>query len=358
MQQNSIAIWDTLSSKGLVEGERPELVLATPWYIKLLLSLSGWFGALFLVVFIGGTLSQIVGMNIERHPSILAFVGGGLIFFAYTMFKKKQSDFSEHFILALSIAGQAMILFSLNLLFSRSATQQGIYLAMALLQAFLMWFVPNYMHRMLTSLFMSLCFSFFFYQVGEPLIPILVLTFVAAWLWMNEFSLVESKKIEAIAYGQTAALVWLKYISLAVPYYFVREFSVDRSLFFNAWLLHAAVFLILVYVLWKILKENQNFGNTKVLYLSIAATVALGLLSLEVKDLMLGVILLLVGFAHSHRLLIGLGIVSSFAFLSHYYYYTGETLMEKAGLLAIFGTGLIISRFLMRYVLKKGISDV
>lgn len=357
MKQNSRSVWETLLSKQLVAGEKPTLELASPWYIKLLLSVSGWFGALFLVIFTGGTLGLIFGVDVERYPSILALIGGGLIFFAYSMFKEKQSDFLEHFILALSIAGQAMIMFSLFFMFNGSM-RQSIYLIMALFQAFLMWFVPNYMHRMLSSFFMALSFAFFFYHVGEPFIPMLLLTFVVVWLWMNEFSLFESKKLEAIAYGQTAALMWLKYSFLAVPYYLYGQSHAYKSPLFNVWLLHIGTFLTLAYVLWKILKENQNLGNTKVLYLSVAAIVALGVLSLEVNGLVLGVILLLIGFAHSHRLLIGLGIFSSFAFLSYYYYYTGETLMAKSGLLAILGIGLLISRFLMKYVLKRRISNV
>jgi MFS family permease len=352
-----MTVWETLLSKQMVAGEKPTLELASPWYIKLLLSLSGWFGALFLVIFTGGTLVLMFGVSIDRYPGILGLIGAGLVFFAYTMFKEKQSDFLEHFILALSIAGQAMIMFSLFYIL-RGNMQQSVYLIMALFQAFLMWFVPNYMHRMLSSFFMALTFAFFFYQAGEPFVPMLLFTFVVAWLWMNEFSLIESKKVEAIAYGQTAALIWLKYSFLTIPYTFYGQPYAYKAPLFNVWLLHIGTFLTLAYVVWKILKENQNLGNTKVLYLSIAAIVVLGLLSLEVNGLVLGVVLLLIGFAHSHRLLIGLGIFSSFAFLSYYYYYTGETLMAKSGLLAMLGIGLLISRFLMKYLLRKEVHHV
>ena len=86
MKQNSMTVWETLLSKQMVAGEKPTLELASPWYIKLLLSLSGWFGALFLVIFTGGMLVIMMCVSIDRYPGILGLIGAGLVFFAYTMF--------------------------------------------------------------------------------------------------------------------------------------------------------------------------------------------------------------------------------------------------------------------------------
>jgi len=352
--QHSLKIWKKLREKDLVEGKQPIPTLGPPWYMMLLLSLSGWFGALFLVIFTGGVLILILGVDVDRYPGTLGWIGAGLVFFSYRMFREKQSEFVAHFILALSIAGQAMIIFSLFFIF-RESMEGSIYVLIVIFQAFLIWLIPNTMHRMFSSFFMALSFSLFFYTLGEFLVPIMLLTFSVAWLWINEFSLKGDPKWEAVAYGQTAALFCLKYASLFVPYssYMSGSSNMDRAALFTTWFLHLGTFLTLAYIVWKILQENHRLDNRKVRYLSFTAVVVLGALSIEMNGLVLSIILLLIGFAHSHHLLTGFGIVNAFAFFSYYYYAMGATLMEKSGLLAILGAGLILSRFLMRYLLKE-----
>ena len=357
MQNNStLSVWEKLQSASLVEGESVKTEPESPWYVKLLLSISGWFGALFLLIFLGGTLGLMLGKDIDTYPLFLAFFGAGLIFFAYTMFKEKQGDFLEHFFLALSMAGQAMVIGALFFMFE-NRNYHELLLFVALFQAFLMWVVPNYIHRMMSALFMALSFSYFFYNAGEPFFPTVVLTFTIAWLWMNEFKWIERKKIEAIAYGITTALVWLKYSMLFTPYYFYELFNLHGEVHFHAWMLNMGTLFTFAYVLWKLLAESGNLENKKVLMLSVLALVILFLISVEVNGLLLGTLLLVLGFAHSHHLLTGLGVLSSLIFLSNYYYFTGETLMEKAGLLLVLGVGLLLSRFIMKFILEKEADD-
>ena len=357
-QQSRRKVWKLLDKYDLIEGEVAENAVDSPWYIKLLLSISGWFGASFLVLFVGGILGLILGRNVENFPLLLLFIGGGLIFFAYTIFKERQNDFLEHFMLALSITGQVMVIASLFFMFD-NRIDTGIIFVTAIFQAFLMWVIPNYIHRMMSSFFMTLAFSYLFYKVGEPLIPTMILTFVVAWLWMNEFNFKERKKVEAIAYGQTVALFTLKYSLMGSTYYLYELFSYSKNMpKFHFWWLEVASIMTLVYVLWMILKEAQKEYDTKSIFLLFGAVMLLGFLSFEVGGLVLGVMLLLIGFAHSHRLLMGLGILSSLTFLSYYYYYLGETLMDKAEVLAFMGVALLLSYLLMKVFLKQEVSDV
>jgi uncharacterized membrane protein len=356
MQMNNRKnIWERLSNASLVEGEQPTVEAESPWYIKLLLSVSGWFGAFFLLLFIGGSLLLMINSNIENYALLLVFAGAGLIFFSYNMFQDKQGDFLEHFILALSVAGQGMILTSLLFIFKYKDDEL---IFMALLQAFLMWAVPNYIHRMMSSFFMALSCSYFFFEIGMPSISTIFLTFAVAWLWINEFKWSNHKRVEAIAYGMTAALVFVQYSLLFVPYNMYEFSKFTDALHIFMYLVKLAGVLTLAYVVWKLLGESNKLHDSKVVMLSIMGLILLAISSFYVNGLMLGVLLLLIGFAHAHHLLTGLGIVSSLAFLSNYYYYTGETLIEKAGLLFLLGLGLILSRFVLKMVLKKEVSDV
>jgi uncharacterized membrane protein len=185
----------------------------------------------------------------------------------------------------------------------------------------------------------------------------MILTFVVAWLWMNEFTFLERKKIEAIAYGQTIALFLLKYTLMASAYELYPSFENQEMLFDFLWV-ESLTILTFIYVLWIIVKESKDKHNIKTVLLLIGAVTLLGFLSFKVGGLTLGIMFLLIGFAHSHRLLMGLGIVSSLAFLSHYYYFLGETLMVKAEVLAIVGMTLLLSRLIMKLLLKKEVLDV
>ena len=358
MQMNNRKnIWEILSNASLVEGEQPMLEAESPWYIKLFLSISGWFGALFLLLFIGGSVALMMGRNLENYPVLLIFIGAGLIFFSYNMFKNKQSDFMEHFILALSVAGQAMIIAALIFMFGYR-TDEVIFIFMALLQAFLMWVVPNYIHRMMSSFFMALSLTYVFFEIGLPSISIIFLTFAVAWLWINEFKWNNHKRVEAIGYGMTAALVFIQYSVLVTPYYLYELSNFDNALYLYIGFMKLGSFLTLVYVVWKLLGENSKLNDNKVVMLSIVGLILLGVISFYVEGLVFSVLLLLIGFAHAHHLLTGLGVFSSLAFISNYYYYTGETLMDKAGLLFLLGLGLILSRFIIKTVLNKEASDV
>jgi uncharacterized membrane protein len=351
MNQSRKKVWEILSKEKLVEGDIINSEPESPWYIKILLSISGWFGAFFLLLFVGGFFGLIFSRRVEDIYLLLMFMGGGLIYFAYSSFKEKQSEFLEHFMLALSITGQVMVIASLSFMIN-DIFNRDIMLLIAIFQAFLMWRIPNYIHQMMSSFFMASSLSYFFYAIGEPFIPTMILTFVVAWLWMNEFSFAERKKVEAIAYGQTVALLSVKYST-----YGFWAYSKTPPIFNSGWFEFVSI-LTLVYIIWMILKESKQYYSKNTVLLLVGAVALLGLLSFQVSGLVLGVVLLLVGFAHSHNLLIGLGVFSSLSFLSYYYYYLGDTLMDKAGVLALMGVAILVSRWVVNIVLKKEASDV
>ena len=116
--------------------------------------------------------------------------------------------------------------------------------------------------------------------------------------------------------------------------------------------------LTLAFVVWKILEQKNKLEDKKLLLFSFMAVVLLGLLSLKVSGLVTGVMLLLIGFSSSHRLLMGLGVVLSLFFISNYYYFMGETLLDKSIVLALVGSLLLIARGLVKKFMFKEVSDV
>lgn len=351
-------LWQELSEKNLVEGKAPKLEIESPWFMKFIVSISGWWVAVSFILFFGGIINNTFHINIQEAPFILTPIGIGLIIFVYNRFQDRQSDFLEHFLLAISIAGQVFIIGSLIIMLDNN--QQIVYLFVAIFQAFLMWIIPNYTHRTISSFFMAMALSFFFYNLNLFSFYLSILTFVVAWLFMNEFYFDAIKKIQAISYGLLSALVWLK-ISVISSFNILNAFdnSANNShIHFFSSLTEILSIFTLIYVVWKILEQNNKLKDKKVLLFSLISVVLLGLISFAVSGLVTGIIFLIIGFSSSNRLLIGLGIISSLFFISNYYYNMGETLLDKAIVLASVGLILLTFRWVIKKFLFKDISNV
>ena len=355
---NNKELWQELSKKNLVEGKAPKLEIESPWFMKFIVSISGWWVAVSFILFFGGIIDNTFHINIVNTPFILTPIGIGLIIFVYNRFQDRQSDFLEHFLLAISIAGQVFIIGSFMIMLENN--QQIVYLFVAIFQAFLMWIIPNYIHRTISSFFTAMALAFFFYNLNLFPFYLSILTFVVAWLFINEFYFDAIKKIQAISYGLLSALVWLK-ISVISSFNILNAFdnSANNShIHFFSSLTEILSIFTLIYVVWKILEQNNKLKDKKVLLFSLISVVLLGLISFAVSGLVTGIIFLIIGFSSSNRLLIGLGIISSLLFISNYYYNIGETLLDKAIVLASVGLVLLAFRWLIKKFLFKDIPNV
>lgn len=75
MSRSNKEVWSTLRDAGLVEGELPEVHdVDTPWYVKVVSALSGWFAAVMLLVFLGFTLTFLI-----KSPASASVIGAVLI---------------------------------------------------------------------------------------------------------------------------------------------------------------------------------------------------------------------------------------------------------------------------------------
>ena len=65
-------------------------------------------------------------------------------------------------------------------------------------------------------------------------------------------------------------------------------------------------------------------------------------------------LVVILGFATGHRLLLALGILALFGFVAHFYYSLHATLLEKSGLLAVTGLCLIAAHFALPRLFPAG----
>ncbi len=345
-----ISLWNDLSSQGLVSGDVPsDENIESPWYVRLLIGLSGWIAALFMLGFLGAGFSFVYENNTAGM-----IVGCGMIFAAYLMLvNMSESDFVSQFALAISFAGQVLLVTSLDLFHWVTPRGDTVnWAVLGLIQVALAWFIPNSIHRIWSSFAAALCLSFMFPKSGYIFIQTTLIMFAVAYIWLNEFKWVKYQgKLNPIAYGLTLALLYQTstsfYYTLVIkPLLRDKEFILQQS-----WLGDLLAGAIILYVVWQLLKRQNIKIPGRVANTIFIATLVIILASLEITGITIGLMIILLGYANGNRILTGLGIISLLYYTSVYYYLLHVTLLEKSQLLAGLGVVLLLASWLMHRVL-------
>ena len=161
------ALLSELQTRGLAAADahtaahEANAVLDRPWYIGLLLGVSGWLAGLFLLGFVALLFQP------DKAPQA-AITGAVLLGAAWGLFKAdRDGAFVTQLALALSIAGQCLMLFAMN----EHARSLGPIAASALLlQIGLALAMPNRLHRTLSTFFATVAWALTvrFALFGEP----------------------------------------------------------------------------------------------------------------------------------------------------------------------------------------------
>ena len=340
-------MWTTLIQAGVVEGPAPETgQLDSPWYVKVLLAFSGWLAALFLLGFIGA------GFQFIMKSSTASFVVGGvMVGGAFSIFRMPKNEFFEHLALALSLAGQALIVFAILNVFR--SVDVVFWVLLALLQVPLAVFMPNFVHRVLSALFAAFAFSMALASLGSPYVSSGVIMFLASWLWLNEFRYPRHmREVRAIGYGLVLALIPLKGTALFGDGT-LRWLSAHNQpeIWIEPWMGEVLACAVTLYVVWQLLQRRGQAISERLALTALLGTLLFCVVSLEARGLTVGMVIMLLGFAGGNRVLLGLGIASLLFYISSYYYLLDATLFAKAQTLLIVGLVLLGVRWLMLRVM-------
>ena len=338
-------LWSELELEGLVSGEVPQpLEVESPWYVRLLIGFSGWLAAIFLLGFLA------VGFEfIYRHAAAAIILGGLMLVLAYMMLlKKSENDFTNQFALAVSFAGQFLIMFGLfsdGQLFTKSIS----WISLAAIQVALAVVMPNSVHRVWSAFAAAIALSFTFIIWQINYIQTALIMLAVALIWLNEFKWIEyQEKLKPIGYGLTLALIYLT----SMGFYHFRVFrmsSLFKENMIQPWLGEILMGLVLLYVVWQLLQRQRIRIPGKMSGLSLIATVCLVVLSLKAYGLIVGIFIILLGYANANRILTALGIISLMYYISTYYYLLQYTLLEKSQLLAVLGISLLLAYAFLRF---------
>ncbi|HEX9397165.1 MAG TPA: DUF4401 domain-containing protein [Burkholderiales bacterium] len=340
------ALWARLREGGLVSGDAPQRGEAgVPWFVRLMLGIAGWIGALFLLGFVGAGFAFVM-----KSAGASFGVGAAACAAAVFIFRAApKSDFVAQFGLAVSLAGQALLVFGAVQMFERSI--MGIALYVTLQQALLFVLVPNFVHRLWAAWSGALAAAYALFDAGLfAFIPALM-TGAFVWLALREFELARfGAMVRAGVYGLALAAVQVAVLhgGLAGMVLGFRGHGLQLGES-GAWLGRLASLAVLLWAVAMLLRrEGLALGSAQG-RVGLAGALILGIASFKAPGVAPAVAILIVGYANADRVLAGLGILALLGYLSHYYYSMQVTLLEKSGLLAAAGFALLVARLALRH---------
>jgi hypothetical protein len=338
-------LWDRLAAEQLVEGEQPRPEPAqSAWYVRVMLGIAGWIGALFLLGFVGSAFFVIIS------DSGAALLAGSLCCAAALALYRLPSgkDFADQFALALSLAGQ--VLLAIGLADFLAPDGAPFYLAIGAIQAGFALAIPNFLHRVLTAAGCAVALAFAIAHLSlHGLAPPLLCAGIA-WVWLEPARWARSGRLwRPIGYGLVLALLLVETFRLSGA---ARWFGLGGEA--PGWMLMhgpllgrglTAALLVAVAAALSVREGHPPAGP--VTLAAAAGALLLGLISLGAPGLASALLVLLLGFAAGNRLLMALGVLALFGFASHFYYSLHSTLLVKSGLLAATGLCLLAAHWII-----------
>jgi len=336
-------VWSQLQQADLVLGEQPETSeIESPWYVKVLLGFSGWLASIFMLGFVG------IGFDfIADSSAVMIVIGALMILGSYWLLQRPKNEFVEHLTLAFSLAGQLLVVFAV---FDFVNDKDDIaWFLIALIEIPLALMMPNQLHRFFSSFAAVFCLTLALAPHGFSYILSGMVMLLSTWLWMNEFQYPKQiKKMRAIGYGLIFALIQLKgsFLFLGTTDS-LRLFRTHSEIWAQPWVGEVISGIAMLYVVGQILRHNNYKISDRLSALALLSSSLLIVLSFEAQGITTGIMILLIGFAASNRVLQGLGIISLLFYTSSYYYMLQNSLFDKALTLLVIGVFLLLSRWIL-----------
>ena len=342
-QSNSLLT--TLKTAGLVQNtlanEDQVQQLTSPWYIKTLLAISGWVGAVFFLGFVGLLIADL-----QFELTVTGIVGGVLVVVAYFIIRIPKNVFVEHAGLAISLAGQALVVISLV-----SEREPDIWLVVGVLHSLLAVFMPNFVHRVFSSAFAAISFEAGFQVIGIPYVVSSVVLVLLVLLYKREFKTTKSyQKVSGLVYGLTLFWLTIHCVTELDLWLFTVLSSHMEPLFYFPYRVSQVLFVFaIMFSIWNVMpymeKPNQRSLPSKATILALSATLLFCLLTIKATGFSAAMVIIILGFSRSNRVMMGMGIIALLGFCSVYYYTMEQTLLYKSAILFVVGILMLMARF-------------
>lgn len=325
--------WQALQQAGLVTGEQP----ADPqphWSSRFMLGLVGWIAALFLLFFLFMTFEQLT-----REANSALLLGGVLLAGAFALNRSQKGDLRDQFVLALTLAADAWLLY--GLLEQLDPRQALLWFGLALLSMLIAALFDHWLVRLFHSVAAALLLTLGLACLGLQLLalPLVMATLTLCWLRADKDPH-RHGFYHAISMGLALSLLVLG--RLHHPLWDGGSSVLDElgSSRLPLWLNPLLCAALLLAVMVK-LKLPLWYG------------LPLVLISAVIPGMGAGALVLILGFYAGSTGLMTLSALLLMGYGSLYYYDLGLTLMTKSWLLLGSGILLLGARQLLNLFLAR-----
>jgi hypothetical protein len=312
-----------------------------PWYVRVLVGFGAWLASLLLIGF-------IASMGIISGGGV-GFIGVAFIVGATVIRRHSDGDFLSQCAMASSLAGQALLAYTIADGFGQDNLEGYLVIALAI-NATLFFIYPDHIHRVLMLLLATTELTSLLYLLkANALIPILgPLLAGALVLLMARLPALAGGGFSPLIAPLTNGLMLSAFGTLLLStIYLLPELGAKFLIYPNPWistLLLGAVLFHLGNRVWRQLgdptdQRGRSLFNSVLLLIIASAWYAPGLI--------LGLIVLMLGVQHGRHTFIGAGIGFFALFLAAFFYGIEVSLLTKSVTLIGCGLAILTARWIM-----------
>lgn len=325
----------------------------SPWFINVFFGFTGILSSLFFIGFLSLLLFEF--SFFESFIGLLV-VGALLSAAGWLLFsnaRTRHSPFWNSLAFAITLAGQMYIGFAL--LFEGFDPPISV-LLLLLVQLIITVVMTNFIYRLLSATVALCCLVYLssYYGFSEVSLALLAVITIVAHLqrysilqrlsqqWRSNFAEI----ISAIGYASALVLLGVSVYFIAAEYGYGRG-GYEETISYNYYLAQALLTLASLYAAYLILKRYNIQLLSATGLIIIGATAVLGVVSIYVSGLLATSLIIVIAFANSQRVLLGLGIIALVSYIFWYYYQLDTSLLLKSASMLVVGIGLLLIRWLL-----------
>ncbi|MFZ1643047.1 MAG: DUF4401 domain-containing protein [Candidatus Contendobacter sp.] len=335
------AVFAALEHEGRVAANWPERVTvalaaeadAPPWYVRMLVGFGAWLASLLLIAF--------VVISVTHSGSAMIGVGVVMMIAALGVRFASGHDFVAQAALAVSLAGQALLAFGLGKYGPSTALWAVIGCQAALALAF-----PDRIHRFLSVLAaVSAAVVLLYYLKLQASIHVLVLALAAGFLGLQAregFFIARglAQRVRPLAFGLLVAMLGCVMLSTVYVLPELLTWRGDFSFYPRPWVSSLGFGVLLGLLEWRLVNTILRDAPVATRASFVGASALIVAASLPAPGIAASLVVLLAGFIHAERIVVGIGIGFFAVFLAAYFYGIEASLLAKSATLT--ATGLVV----------------
>lgn len=313
-----------------------------PWYVRIMVGFSAWLASWMFIGF-------IVGAAIVESSQATLILGVVLVVGAVIFRCVSDNDFVTQMALAVCLAGEALVVFGVGRM--THSVEMTLFSFMAL-EAVLVAFYPDTVHRFLSaaSIIVALAGLLFEWKAMDWVHVIVIgfaMIFVALVIRERNFlARGQARLITPVKWGVLFGQLCVLMLSTV---YILPDLMINMEFFPRPWISGVGLGLLFLYLVYQVIK-SENFPLTPAAKVVVYAICVVALAASAMSPgLVMALVILLLGFIQTDRVLMGVAIGFFSVFLGAFFYGMEITLLMKSLVLIAVGLVLLVGRWALKF---------